>query len=81
MLAATPGTALEPQFGAGSAERHRGTCTELAAGPTLRADVDTGEDLEAAHILGFGPRTRAVVDADDQNADISRSPGPGMMSP
>lgn len=77
LLAVRPGTPLAPAFGEGSAARHRAAGLELAAGATLRADVDTQDDLEAARALGVGPRTRAVLEVD---ADISRSPGPGMMS-
>ena len=33
----------------------------LAAGPGLRRDVDTGDDLCAAAELGLGPHTRAVL--------------------
>lgn len=81
LLAVTPGTDLSPQFGAGSAGRHRNCAHEIKAGPSLRADVDTAEDLEAAGNLGFGARTRAVIGAGDQKEDMPRSSSPGMMSP
>jgi 2-phospho-L-lactate guanylyltransferase len=65
MLAARPGTALAPSFGSGSAARHRDVAVELAAGPGLRHDVDTGADLLAAAVPGagvvLGPRTAAVL--------------------
>ena len=63
LLAAAPGVELVPEFGTGSAGRHRLVAAELPAGPTLRADVDTADDLAAARALGLGPRTSAVVDA------------------
>lgn len=63
LLTAGPHTALEPAFGAGSAARHAASAVALAAGPGLRHDVDTGEDLHAAATHGLGPRTRAVMPA------------------
>lgn len=62
LLAAGPLAALGPAFGPGSRAAH--LCSgarELTAGPGLRHDVDTPEDLRAALLLGVGPRTRAVV--------------------
>jgi 2-phospho-L-lactate/phosphoenolpyruvate guanylyltransferase len=63
MLLAAAGTELDPRFGAGSAARHRasGAVPLLAAGPGLRRDVDTGDDLCAAAELRLGPHTRAVL--------------------
>jgi 2-phospho-L-lactate/phosphoenolpyruvate guanylyltransferase len=54
---------LDPLFGAGSAARHResGAVPLAGAGPGLRRDVDTGDDLCAAAELGLGPHTRAVL--------------------
>lgn len=54
---------FRPAFGLGSYAAH------LAAGypsvpldvPTLRRDVDTAADLDAARVLGLGPATRAVL--------------------
>jgi 2-phospho-L-lactate guanylyltransferase len=63
LLAASAGMILVPQFGAGSADRHRLTSHEIAAGPSLRADVDTVEDLAAAQALGIGPRTATILGA------------------
>lgn len=79
LLAATPGTPLQPEFGTDSASRHRKTSTELTAGPTLRADVDTPQDLADAKSIGIGPRTAAILNR-DANSDIARSSRPGMMS-
>lgn len=61
LLAAGPGTPLGPRFGSGSAARHRAVAAELAAGPGLRHDVDTLEDLISAAELALGPHTAAVV--------------------
>jgi 2-phospho-L-lactate guanylyltransferase len=61
LLAARPGTALLPAFGPGSAERHAAIAQLLPAGPGLRLDVDTAEDLDAARELGVGPATKAVL--------------------
>lgn len=64
MLAARPGTGLEPRFGPGSREAHRASdAVELdGVGPSLRQDVDTVEGLERAARLGLGPATRAFLD-------------------
>ncbi|MER6049883.1 2-phospho-L-lactate guanylyltransferase [Streptomyces sp. NPDC001793] len=60
LLSATSGTELDPAFGGPSRARH------LASGaqeitvpdvPSVRRDVDTGEDLRAALALGVGPHT------------------------
>lgn len=64
LLLAAPGTELDPHFGADSARRH------LASGarrlelplPSLRRDVDTLGDLEAAQALGVGPHTAAALE-------------------
>ena len=63
LLRAAAGADLDPRFGAGSAARHRasGAVPLLTAGPGLRRDVDTGDDLCAAAELGLGPHTRAVL--------------------
>ncbi|MCW2496275.1 2-phospho-L-lactate guanylyltransferase [Jatrophihabitans sp.] len=61
LLAVTPGTALEPRFGLGSAARHAAAATALAAGESLRADVDTVAELETARLLGVGPRSSEVL--------------------
>jgi len=61
MLTARPDAVLNPQFGVGSARRHRATATELGAGAGLRHDVDTAEDLAAATAIGLGEHTAAVI--------------------
>lgn len=62
LLTAQPGTVLRPAFGPGSARRHAAGAVELAsAGPGLRHDVDTADDLAAAAELGLGPATSAVL--------------------
>jgi 2-phospho-L-lactate guanylyltransferase len=57
MLAARPGVALDPEFGPGSAARHAATAVRLDAGPGLRRDVDTADELTDAIRLGVGPAT------------------------
>lgn len=76
LLAARPGQALRPAFGPASAERHAETATALDAGPGLRLDVDTAEDLEAAAELGLGRQTAAVV---RDLGFLRRSPCSGIM--
>ncbi|WP_073950196.1 2-phospho-L-lactate guanylyltransferase [Streptomyces kebangsaanensis] len=64
LLAAAPGRALLPAFGAGSRARHRASgAVELSldAVESVRRDVDTGDDLRAALALGVGPRTAAAA--------------------
>jgi 2-phospho-L-lactate guanylyltransferase len=61
LLAARPGEALLPAFGAGSAERHRRVATELTAGAGLQRDVDTAADLAAAQRLTLGPATAHLL--------------------
>jgi 2-phospho-L-lactate guanylyltransferase len=61
LLTATPGNPLAPRFGVGSAARHASGATALEAGPGLRCDVDTDEDLRAAMALGMGPHTAGVL--------------------
>jgi 2-phospho-L-lactate/phosphoenolpyruvate guanylyltransferase len=60
LLAAAPGTALEPAFGLDSAARHAAWAAPLEAGAGLRHDVDTADDLLAAAGLGLGPATAAI---------------------
>ncbi len=63
LLLAAPGVALDPRFGAGSAQRHRESgAVELDGGwPGLRRDVDTTADLDSAAAIGLGEHTRAVL--------------------
>jgi 2-phospho-L-lactate/phosphoenolpyruvate guanylyltransferase len=61
LLAAEPAR-FAPAFGAGSARLHERAGAVLpTAGPSLRRDVDTESDLDAAALLGLGPRTEAVL--------------------
>ncbi|WAU84666.1 2-phospho-L-lactate guanylyltransferase [Streptomyces sp. Qhu-G9] len=65
LLAASPGRELLPAFGTDSRARHRasGAVELLLPGvPSVRQDVDTGADLQAALALGVGPRTAAAVE-------------------
>ncbi|MCU1592694.1 MAG: CofC, 2-Phospho-l-lactate Guanylyltransferase [Frankiales bacterium] len=62
LLAAGPGGLLVPAFGPGSHASHVAAgAIELVAGPGLRQDVDTPEDLAAAALLGLGAYTRRAV--------------------
>lgn len=63
LVTARAGAPLEPAFGPGSATRHRAAGfveLEIAATSTLRRDVDTLAQLDAAAALGLGPRTAAL---------------------
>lgn len=60
LLAAPPGSALSPAFGGASRARHLATGAReitLPGVPSVRQDVDTGDDLRAALLLGVGTRT------------------------
>lgn len=64
LVTARAGAVWTSAFGENSAERHRLLgCTELAMpeDSSLRRDVDTPAQLEAAASLGLGPRTAAVL--------------------
>ncbi|MQA84228.1 MAG: 2-phospho-L-lactate guanylyltransferase [Streptosporangiales bacterium] len=66
LYAARWGEPFEPAFGPGSRLRHLDAGAYELALPdiaTLRRDVDTPADLEAALRLGVGPRTAEVVEA------------------
>ncbi len=55
---------LRPAFGPGSRDAHeRAGHRILEAGPGLRRDVDTADDLAAAVRLGVGPATAAALAA------------------
>ncbi|WP_242659032.1 2-phospho-L-lactate guanylyltransferase [Thermostaphylospora chromogena] len=59
-----PGTPFTPGFGGESRARHLGRGAKeitLDGVPSVRRDVDTPADLEAALALGVGPRTAAVA--------------------
>lgn len=57
------GVALDPQFGAGSAQRHRhsGAIELTGAWPGLRCDIDTPDDLMVARRLGVGAATTQAI--------------------
>jgi 2-phospho-L-lactate guanylyltransferase len=59
LLLAPPGTDLDPRFGVGSAQAHADSGATPVAGElsSLRLDVDTTEDLEAALRFGVGAHT------------------------
>jgi 2-phospho-L-lactate/phosphoenolpyruvate guanylyltransferase len=61
LLTALPSQTLDPRFGRGSAARHGKQAAALPAGPGLRQDVDTADDLRAALLLGVGPSTLAAL--------------------
>ena len=61
LLTARPTVAFDPRFGPGSAARHGVHAAALPAGPGLRRDVDTADDLRAALLLGVGPHTVAAL--------------------
>ena len=62
LLAASPGAALAPAYGVGSAAVHVASgAVELPGAPGLRLDVDTPADLEGALALGVGTATAAVI--------------------
>src|ERR1700736_2879105 len=59
------GAALNPAFGAESAQRHRrsGAVELTGAWPGLRCDIDTPDDLQAARRLGVGATTARAIAA------------------
>jgi 2-phospho-L-lactate guanylyltransferase len=61
LLLSARGGDLDPRFGVGSAAAH-GADAHLLSGhwPSLRTDVDTAADLDAAAAVGLGPRTAAL---------------------
>ncbi|WP_414635513.1 2-phospho-L-lactate guanylyltransferase [Actinophytocola sp.] len=63
LLLSAPGGPLDPRFGAGSAAAHAesGALPVTAPVPSLRADVDTPDDLAMATDLGLGRRTSTLV--------------------
>lgn len=66
LLACAPGVRLAPAFGEGSRARHAaGGAHEITLPdvPSVRRDVDTGEDLVQALALGVGPYTAAAAAA------------------
>lgn len=80
LLAATAGTALAPAFGGPSRARHRASGAHEIVLPdvdSVRRDVDTGEDLAAALVLGVGPHTRALLRPGLRAAPQEGPTGPG----
>ncbi|QGV78297.1 2-phospho-L-lactate guanylyltransferase [Streptomyces ficellus] len=72
LLSAGPGTELRPAFGGASRRRHLlsgAVEIRLADVPSVRRDVDTGDDLRAALELGVGPRTAERWAADVRTAN------------
>jgi 2-phospho-L-lactate guanylyltransferase len=63
LLLAPPGVELDPRFGAGSADRHAASGASPVPGElaSLRLDVDTTDDLEAALRLGVGTNTASLM--------------------
>jgi 2-phospho-L-lactate/phosphoenolpyruvate guanylyltransferase len=62
LLTAGAGVALDPRFGPDSARRHAESgAVELRAGTSLRADVDSGEDLRFCLQLGAGLLTAQML--------------------
>lgn len=62
MLTCLPGTQLQPQFGPGSADRHRRSgAVALDVVAAARCDVDRARDLDAAVSIGLGPATAAAL--------------------
>ncbi len=67
LYAAAPGTRFRPRFGPASRDRHLASgAVEIGAEDLvgLRRDVDTVDDLRAAAKIGLGPRTAALVAAE-----------------
>jgi 2-phospho-L-lactate guanylyltransferase len=76
LLAAAPRHSLEPQFGVGSAAAHAESgYHRLALGneSTVRQDVDVPSDLDAARVLGLGPRTIKALSLLVQNQSAHHS--------
>jgi 2-phospho-L-lactate guanylyltransferase len=64
LLSAANAEAMDPAFGAGSADEHArlGAVRLDLPLPRLRRDVDVAADLSTALLLGCGPRTAAVLE-------------------
>jgi 2-phospho-L-lactate guanylyltransferase len=64
LVTAVAGVAWTSSFGDGSFARHVAlgcAALEIADASTLRRDVDTAAQLDAARALGLGPRTAALL--------------------
>lgn len=65
LVTAGPGVEWASSFGDGSFARHLALgcrALQIPDASTLRRDVDTAEQLEAARALGLGPRTAALLE-------------------
>jgi 2-phospho-L-lactate guanylyltransferase len=65
LLTAAPGTPLCPAFGGASRTRHTASGAvelTLTGVDSVRLDVDTGDDLRDALVLGVGPHTARAAD-------------------
>jgi 2-phospho-L-lactate/phosphoenolpyruvate guanylyltransferase len=73
LLTAPAGARLDPRFGPGSAAAHRrsGAVPLDGTWPTLRRDVDTAADLDAAVRLGLGPHSAEVAQAPSTSCSSS----------
>ncbi|TFD14314.1 2-phospho-L-lactate guanylyltransferase [Cryobacterium sp. TMT1-2-2] len=63
-LLARVGVTVTPRFGLGSRAAHQGDghiVLDLPPTSSLRRDVDTAADLEAARLIGLGPHTSALL--------------------
>ena len=82
LLAAQPGTALDPRFGAGSAGAHAASLARPLSGPWpgLRQDVDTADDLRTVLALGAGGHTCALLRDLGLIAECGLSGVPGVPS-
>ena len=60
-----------PRFGPGSARAHAEVATSLAAGPSVRRDVDTAADWATARALGLG---RHSAEAARSGAGVALDP-------
>lgn len=66
LVTASPGTPWQASFGDGSFSRHLAlgcVALDVTEDSTLRRDVDTAEQLDAADALGLGPRTARLLAA------------------
>ena len=80
LLTARDAVHLAPSYGSGSRARHTALgAADLtaAAGPGLRRDVDTADDLAAAVALGVGPATAGVLGARTGATAATYDPGSG----
>lgn len=85
MVSASGGVELLSRFGDGSAARHAAlgiVRLNVPKDSTLRRDVDTPEQLDAAALLGLGPRTSSALAAPrplPRHASVPSSPSDGTQ--